>query len=329
MKFNGFHRLHNESCIVMRGVVCKKNVAHRRMTSRIEKPRFLLLGGALEYQHEMDHLKMVVAKIDAHQPDVLLVEKSVSQYAQEFSLFQEEHGIAGQAGKKMVKTLMYFEGCPKPFGCTILLRGANGDELKKVKHVVQYGVFVAYHLALETSFLADEGTSLPELPLNAAALTVALPDKPSNIERSISTIPGFTFFKVESGIFLVADTVTTGFDCEMSTSGDTFSITTSSTSPEPSLSLTSFTAPELLLNPPKEENLYTWISVYHSTVRHRAKSVAVLELIYPPKEALSVVPCRSCPELYKSRVLELNAYILLHHNVNFTASQFKFYRITI
>ncbi|GKC48121.1 hypothetical protein Tco_1065843, partial [Tanacetum coccineum] len=39
----------------------------------------------------------------------------------------------------------------------------------------------------------------------------------------------------------------------------------------------------------------------------RAKSVAVLELIYPPKEALSVIPCRSCPELYKSRVLELNA----------------------
>ncbi|GKB74528.1 1-phosphatidylinositol-3-phosphate 5-kinase FAB1B-like protein, partial [Tanacetum coccineum] len=277
--------------IVMRGVVCKKNVAHRRMTSRIEKPRFLLLGGALEYQHEMDHLKMVVAKIDAHQPDVLLVEKSVSQYAQEYLLakdislvlnikrplleriarFQEEHGIAGQAGKKMVKTLMYFEGCPKPFGCTILLRGANGDELKKVKHVVQYGVFVAYHLALETSFLADEGTSLPELPLNAAALIVALPDKPSNIERSISTILGFTFSKWNQ------------------------------------LSLTSFTAPELLLNPPKEENLYTWISVYQSTVRHRAKSVAVLKLIYPPKEALSVVPCRSCPELYKSRVLELNA----------------------
>ncbi|GKC97359.1 hypothetical protein Tco_1167634, partial [Tanacetum coccineum] len=248
---------------------------------------------------EMDHLKMVVAKIDAYQLDVLLVEKSVS--------FQEEHGIAGQAGKKMVKTLMYFEGCPKPFGWTILLRGANGDELKKVKHVVQYDVFAAYHLALETSFQADEGTSLPELPLNVAALTVALPNKPSNIERSISTIPGFTFFKVESRIFLVADTVTTGFDCEMSTSGDTFSITTSTTSPEPSLSLTSFTAPELLLNPPKEENLYTWISVYHSTVRHRAKSVAVLELIYPPKEALSVVPCRSCPELYKSRVLELNA----------------------
>lgn len=57
--------------------------------------------------------------------------------------------------------------------------------------MVQYGVFAAYHLALETSFLADEGASLPELPLNSP-LTVALPDKPSNIDRSISTIPGFS-----------------------------------------------------------------------------------------------------------------------------------------
>nr|GFA98726.1 1-phosphatidylinositol-3-phosphate 5-kinase FAB1B-like [Tanacetum cinerariifolium] len=86
---------------------------------------------------------------------------------------------------------MYFEGCPKPLGCTILLRGANGDELKKVKHVIQYGVFAAYHLALKTSFLADEGTSLPDLPLNSP-LTVALPDKASINDRSISTIPGFT-----------------------------------------------------------------------------------------------------------------------------------------
>lgn len=38
------------SSMVVRGVVCKKNVAHRRMTSKVEKPRLLVLGGALEYQ---------------------------------------------------------------------------------------------------------------------------------------------------------------------------------------------------------------------------------------------------------------------------------------
>lgn len=77
-----------------------------------------------------------------------------------------------------------------------MLKGGSEDELKKVKHVVQYGVFAAYHLALETSFLADEGASLPEFPLKSP-ITVALPDKPSTIDRSISTIPGFTTEKLQ------------------------------------------------------------------------------------------------------------------------------------
>ncbi|CAL9778932.1 unnamed protein product [Musa acuminata subsp. burmannicoides] len=250
---------HRSDSMVVKGVVCKKNVAHRRMLSKIEKPRFLILGGALEYQRvtnllssidtllqqEMDHLKMAIAKIDAHHPNVLLVEKSVSRFAQDYLLaknislvlnikrplleriarctgaqivpsidhlsspklghcdlfhvekFLEEHGTAGQEGKKLLKTLMFFEGCPKPLGCTILLKGSSGDELKKVKHVIQYGVFAAYHLALETSFLADEGASLPELPLKSP-ITVALPDKPSTINRSISTVPGFTISTAEN-----------------------------------------------------------------------------------------------------------------------------------
>ncbi|XP_074302031.1 1-phosphatidylinositol-3-phosphate 5-kinase FAB1B-like [Silene latifolia] len=239
--------------VVIKGIVCKKNVAHRRMTTRIEKPRVMILSGALEYQRvsnllssfdtllqqEMDHLKMAVAKIDAHRPNLLLVEKSVSRYAQEYILAKdislvlnikrplleriarctgaqivpsidhlsaqkmgycdhfhvekcfEGHGSAGQNGKKLTKTLMYFEDCPKPLGCTILLRGANGDELKKVKHVVQYGIFAAYHLALETSFLADEGASLPENLFNES-ITVALPNKSVTIDRSISMIPGLS-----------------------------------------------------------------------------------------------------------------------------------------
>lgn len=62
--------------------------------------------------------------------------------------------------------------------------------------MIQYGVFAAYHLALETSFLADEGASVPELPLQTP-ITVALPDKPSTINSSISTIPGFTVSSAE------------------------------------------------------------------------------------------------------------------------------------
>lgn len=117
----------------------------------------------------MDHLKMAVAKIASHQPNILLVEKSVSRYAQEYLLakdislvlnvkrpllervarctgtqivpsidhlssqklgycetfrvekFLEDLNSAGQGGKKTMKTLMFFEGCPKPLGFTVSL----------------------------------------------------------------------------------------------------------------------------------------------------------------------------------------------------------------
>jgi 1-phosphatidylinositol-3-phosphate 5-kinase len=52
--------------------------------------------------------------------------------------------------------------------------------------VIQYAIFAAYHLALETSFLADEGATLPELP--QTPLLVGLPEKPSVVERSIAVV---------------------------------------------------------------------------------------------------------------------------------------------
>ncbi|OEL36828.1 1-phosphatidylinositol-3-phosphate 5-kinase FAB1B [Dichanthelium oligosanthes] len=199
-------------------------------------------GGGMDpggYVKETDHLKMAVAKIVAQKPNLLLVENSVSRYAQDLLLEKnislvlnikqpllqriarctgaqivpsidllpsqklgycelfhvdkyDEHSVSsGNMAKKTVKTMMFFEGCAKPLGCTVLLKGGSVDELKKIKHVVQYGIFAAYHLALETSFLADEGASLQELPL-PPPLTVALPDKRSTADNSISAVPGFT-----------------------------------------------------------------------------------------------------------------------------------------
>ncbi|KAJ8769229.1 hypothetical protein K2173_001466 [Erythroxylum novogranatense] len=216
--------------VLVKGVVCTKNIKHKRMTAQYKNPRLLLLGGALEYQNvvnqlasfntlvqqESDHLKMIMSKIEALRPNVLLVEKSVSPYAQEYlltkeislvpnvksslleriarctgahisasidsisttrlghcELFQvericEEHENTNQLNKKPSKTLMFFEGCPRRLGCTIMLRGSCREELKKVKHVVQFAVFAAYHLSLETSFLADEGASLPKMKLKSS-----------------------------------------------------------------------------------------------------------------------------------------------------------------
>lgn len=35
---------------LIKGVVCTKNIKHKRMTSQYKNPRLLILGGALEYQ---------------------------------------------------------------------------------------------------------------------------------------------------------------------------------------------------------------------------------------------------------------------------------------
>ncbi|KAM3299421.1 hypothetical protein ACQJBY_040755 [Aegilops geniculata] len=68
----------------------------------------------------------------------------------------EEHNSAGDGGKRTLKTLMFLEGFPRPLGCTILLRGANSEELKKIKQVILHTVFAAYHLVLEASFFEDQ-----------------------------------------------------------------------------------------------------------------------------------------------------------------------------
>ncbi|XP_062194736.1 putative 1-phosphatidylinositol-3-phosphate 5-kinase FAB1C [Phragmites australis] len=208
----------------VRGIVCSKNVRHKRMVSEHRNAKLLILGGALEYQkasnklasigtvleQEKEHLRAIVGKIKSRQPNVLLVEKSASSYAQELlakdislvlnvkrplldrisrctggqiassidniasarlghcDLFKvekvQESSSAEHAEKASAKPLMFFEGCLKRLGCTVLLRGTCREELKKIKRAMQLAVFAAYHLSLETSFLADEGATIPRIP---------------------------------------------------------------------------------------------------------------------------------------------------------------------
>ena len=59
---------------------------------------------------------------------------------------------------------VYLSGSPSFLGCTLILRGAGKSELKKIKRIVGFAVFVAYHLRLECSFLRDCGA----MPRHAA-----------------------------------------------------------------------------------------------------------------------------------------------------------------
>ncbi|XP_022878792.1 putative 1-phosphatidylinositol-3-phosphate 5-kinase FAB1D [Olea europaea var. sylvestris] len=80
--------------------------------------------------------------------------------------FVEEHNVLAEGGKKPSKTLMFLEGCATRLGCTILLMGANGNELKRIKCVFRCAVVMAYHLMLETSFLLDQRAMFSTIPLN-------------------------------------------------------------------------------------------------------------------------------------------------------------------
>ena len=82
------------------GAVFKKNVANKKMRRDIDKPSLALIGGSLEYQRtntrlssldtlqtqELEHLRLQVAQIILHKPDIVFVERSVARYAQELLL---------------------------------------------------------------------------------------------------------------------------------------------------------------------------------------------------------------------------------------------------
>ncbi|KND01990.1 uncharacterized protein SPPG_02496 [Spizellomyces punctatus DAOM BR117] len=195
------------------GVVCTKNVAHKKMLRTIFRPKILLLTFALEYQRvenqflslepllsqEREHLKNLVARVVALKPDVVLVEKTISRLALEFLL--EANVVVAYNVKPSVieaiarctkadiissmdklaleprlgtcdtfstktfmndqmpgyrKTYMYFSGCPKELGCTIVLRGGNMETLGKIKQIADLMAFVVYNLKLETFLFRDQ-----------------------------------------------------------------------------------------------------------------------------------------------------------------------------
>ncbi|KAK2165368.1 hypothetical protein LSH36_51g02001 [Paralvinella palmiformis] len=198
-------------CSIVSGVVCTKVIAHKRMKHNIANPKILLLRGPIEYQRvenkfsslepqilqEHEFLKNCVNRIAALEPNILLVEKTVSRLAQEFILdagitlilnvkpsvmervarFTQAdivtsidglvskttmgfcHSFSTQTyilseGKQ--KNLLYFEGCASHLGCTVTLRGGSLKELAKVKRILHFVVYVAYHSKLEVAFLMDE-----------------------------------------------------------------------------------------------------------------------------------------------------------------------------
>ncbi|KAK4927178.1 Mitochondrial distribution and morphology protein 12 [Elasticomyces elasticus] len=59
------------------------------------------------------------------------------------------------------KTYTYLSGCIAQLGCTIALRGAPTEVLRKIKKITEFMIYVVYNLKLETCLMRDEWASLP------------------------------------------------------------------------------------------------------------------------------------------------------------------------
>jgi 1-phosphatidylinositol-3-phosphate 5-kinase len=68
--FNSFIKIitlqypNQDKCQYVNGVVFKKDVAHRRMLTEIDNPRVLILGNALGYVQDDDHMIDLSAEIN-------------------------------------------------------------------------------------------------------------------------------------------------------------------------------------------------------------------------------------------------------------------------
>lgn len=86
------------------------------------------------------------------------------------------------------KTLMFFDGCQPRLGATVLLRGANHFELRKVKKVLKFMVFACYNGRLERAFLTDE-FAIPKM-LGSAPVEMFDGSETQNIPYSEDTPVG-------------------------------------------------------------------------------------------------------------------------------------------
>jgi len=94
-----------DECAFVDGVVFRKHVIHKRMVREIRAPRILLLAGGIEFQRsgaqrmasfdtlmeqERTYIQILVEKIVALRPDLVLVGQAVSRQAQEYL---EQHEV--------------------------------------------------------------------------------------------------------------------------------------------------------------------------------------------------------------------------------------------
>ncbi|KAL4926634.1 1-phosphatidylinositol-3-phosphate 5-kinase FAB1 [Aspergillus undulatus] len=169
-------------------------------------------------RQEREFLENLVSRISALRPNLLLVEKNVSGLALELldragiaTVYNVKSSVLEAVSRctqtriitsmdKLVttpvtsecgsfdvktyvykgqrKTYIYISGCHKELGCTIVLRGGNGEALAKVKRITEFMAYVVYNLRLETCVMRDEFAQLPTSPTTEKKLDETAHQRP-------------------------------------------------------------------------------------------------------------------------------------------------------
>jgi 1-phosphatidylinositol-3-phosphate 5-kinase len=89
------------------------------------------------------------------------------------------------------KTYMRFEGCHSEYGCTLIVRGADIETLKKVKRVADVMTLAVMNMKMEACLFYDEFNILPPVPqLEQDKLLAELdPSRFSSLRSSLSSTP--------------------------------------------------------------------------------------------------------------------------------------------
>ncbi|KAF2483846.1 hypothetical protein BDY17DRAFT_294537 [Neohortaea acidophila] len=87
------------------------------------------------------------------------------------------------------KSYIFLSGCPPELGCTVVLRGADTESLRKMKRIAEFMCYVTYNVKLETSLLRDEFVSIPTTAPHQLQSTDS-PSQNQAVHRSIGPMFG-------------------------------------------------------------------------------------------------------------------------------------------
>jgi hypothetical protein len=183
---------------LIHGIAFRSKLLHRKMKENFTEPKILLLSCPIEFyrtekyvnldilmKQETSYLQMIIEKIFDKKPDIILCEKSIARVAQDLLL---KHDITCMMNvkQKIMKKISHCTGidifhsvdeittiktgkrfyksndglfvCENSMPNEISVLVDNG----KIKNILLYSIFCAYHLRLETEFFLDEQGTITE-----------------------------------------------------------------------------------------------------------------------------------------------------------------------